>query len=273
MDGMRVSCPARFRRPARSSTCLPWRSIGSPTASSPNTGRARTSSGSWYSSGSSHFRSLGNSPYALMFKVVLIEAAGDRPSVRMAELDDGDLPDCPVTVDVAYSSLNYKDALAISGKAPIARKLPMVAGIDLAGTVAESEQSDFSAGDEVVVTGYGLGEVHWGGLAERARLEPDWIVPLPQPFNTHQAMQVGTAGFTAMLCVLALEDHGLAPDGGQVLVTGSGGGVGGIAIALLAKLGYEVVASTGRSSEADYLRGLGASEVIDRDELSEPGKP
>jgi acrylyl-CoA reductase (NADPH) len=208
-----------------------------------------------------------------MFKAVLIEAADDRPSVRMAELDEGDLPGDPVTVDVAYSSLNYKDALAITGKAPIARKLPMVAGIDLAGTVTESEQSDFSAGDEVVVTGYGLGEVHWGGLAQRARLEPDWIVPLPEAFSTHQAMQIGTAGFTAMLCVLALEDHGLASGGGPVLVTGAGGGVGGIAIAVLAKLGYEVVASTGRSSEAEYLRGLGASEVIDRDELSEPGKP
>jgi acrylyl-CoA reductase (NADPH) len=208
-----------------------------------------------------------------MFKAVLIEETDDRPSVRLAELDDGDLPDAPVSVDVAYSSINYKDALAITGKAPIARKFPMVAGIDLAGAVTESDHADFSAGDEVVVTGCGLGEVHWGGLAQRARLEPDWIVPLPEPFSTHQAMQVGTAGFTAMLCVLALEDHGVAPGGGPILVTGAGGGVGGIAIALLAKLGYEVIASTGRSSETDYLRDLGASDVIDRDELSEAGKP
>ncbi len=208
-----------------------------------------------------------------MFKAVLIEETEDGPSARLAELDEADLPDCPVAVDVAYSSINYKDALAVTGKAPIARTLPMVAGIDLAGTVTESDQPGPTAGDEVVVTGCGLSELHWGGLAQRARLEPDWIVPLPEAFTTHQAMQIGTAGFTAMLCVLALEDHGVASGGGPVLVTGAGGGVGGIAIALLAKLGYEVVASTGRSSEADYLRGLGASDVIDREELSEPGKP
>jgi acrylyl-CoA reductase (NADPH) len=201
----------------------------------------------------------------VVFKAVLIEESDERPQARLAELDESDLPEDPVEVEVAWSSLNYKDALAITGKAAIARKLPMVAGIDLAGTTGD--------GDEVLVTGCGLSETHWGGLSQRARMEQDWIVPLPDAFSAHQAMQLGTAGFTAMLCVLALEDHGLAPGGGPVLVTGAGGGVGGVAIAVLAKLGYEVVASTGRSSEEDYLRELGASELIDRDELSEPGKP
>jgi acrylyl-CoA reductase (NADPH) len=201
----------------------------------------------------------------VVFKAVLIEESDERPEARLAELDESDLPEDPVEVEVAWSSLNYKDALAITGKAPIARKLPMVAGIDLAGTTGD--------GDDVLVTGCGLGETHWGGLSQRARMEQDWIVPLPDAFSAHQAMQLGTAGFTAMLCVLALEDHGLAPGGGPVLVTGAGGGVGGVAIAVLAKLGYEVVASTGRSSEEDYLRELGASELIDREELSEPGKP
>jgi acrylyl-CoA reductase (NADPH) len=207
-----------------------------------------------------------------MFNAVLIEEGDDRPRGRVAEVDEADLPDGDVTLDVSHSSLNYKDALVVTGSAPIVRSFPMVAGIDLAGTVTDSGAGDFSPGDEVIATGYGLGERHWGGLAQRARVKGEWLVPLPAPFTLRQAMQVGTAGFTAMLCVLALEQHGVEPGGGPVLVTGAGGGVGGVAIAVLAKLGHEVVASTGRPNEADYLRGLGATEVIDRAELSEPGK-
>jgi acrylyl-CoA reductase (NADPH) len=207
-----------------------------------------------------------------VFKAVLIEETDGRPRGRLAELDDERLPDGAVTVDVAYSSLNYKDALAITGTAPIARTLPMVAGIDLAGTVAASDDPAIGVGDAVLVNGCGLSERHWGGLAQRARLAPDWLVPLPAAFTARQAMAIGTAGFTAMLCVLALEDHDVAPGGGAVLVTGAAGGVGSVAIALLAALGHEVIASTGRTAEADYLRRLGAAEVIDRAELTEPGK-
>ena len=207
-----------------------------------------------------------------MFAAVLIEEADGKPQARLAELEDDRLPAGAVTVDVAYSSLNYKDALGITGSAPIARTLPMVAGIDLAGTVASSDDPGFAAGDEVLVTGCGIGERHWGGLAQRACLDPDWLVPLPDGFTARQAMAIGTAGFTAMLCVLALEDHAVGPGAGAVLVTGAAGGVGSVAIALLAALGHEVIASTGRASEADYLRRLGAAEVIDRAELAEPGK-
>ena len=207
-----------------------------------------------------------------MFKAVLIEESEDGPQARLAELDDADLPAGAVTVDVAFSSLNYKDALGITGTAPIARSFPMVAGIDLAGTVAASDDEGFAPGDEVLVTGYGIGERHWGGLAQRARLEPGWVVPVPEPFSTRQAMAIGTAGFTAMLCVLALEDQAVAPGEGPVLVTGAAGGVGSVAVAVLGALGHEVIASTGRPAEADYLRGLGAAEILDRAELSEPGK-
>jgi acrylyl-CoA reductase (NADPH) len=208
-----------------------------------------------------------------MFKALLIERTDDQMRARLAEVADEDLPEGDVVVDVAYSSLNYKDALAVTGTAPIARHYPMVAGIDLAGTVATSEHPAFAEGDEVVATGSGLGERHWGGMAQRARLAGDWLVPLPPGFTPAQAMEIGTAGFTAMLCVLALEDHGIGPDAGKVLVTGAGGGVGGIAIALLAARGYDVIASTGRPRESDYLRDLGAGEVIDRAELSTPGRP
>jgi acrylyl-CoA reductase (NADPH) len=208
-----------------------------------------------------------------MFNAVLIEETEGKPRGRLTELEDDALPEGSVTVDVAFSSINYKDALAITGAAPIARSYPMVAGIDLAGTVTDSSHEAYAVGDEVLATGYGLGERHWGGLAQRARLDGDWLVPLPAAFTPCQAMQIGTAGFTAMLCVLALEDHAVRPGSGEVLVTGAGGGVGGVAIAILAKLGHRVVASTGRSAEADYLRGLGAADVIDRSELSEPGKP
>ena len=208
-----------------------------------------------------------------MFRALLIEQDDGGPHARLAELADDELPEGDVVVDVAYSSLNYKDALAVTGTAPIARSYPMVAGIDLAGTVAASEHPGVGTGDEVVATGWGLGERHWGGMAQRARLPGDWLVPLPPGFSPAQAMAVGTAGFTAMLCVLALEDHGIRPEAGAILVTGAGGGVGGIAIALLAARGHDVIASTGRSQETAYLRDLGAREVIDREELSTPGKP
>jgi acrylyl-CoA reductase (NADPH) len=178
-----------------------------------------------------------------------------------------------VTVQVDYSTINYKDGLAITGKSPVVRKFPLTPGIDLSGTVTESQHPLFKAGDKVVLNGWGVGESHSGGLAQKARLKGDWLVKLPAAFTPRQAMAIGTAGYTAMLCVMALEKHGVTPDKGDVLVTGAGGGVGSVAIALLAKLGYRVVASTGRLQEADYLRQLGAADVIDRAELSAPGKP
>ena len=208
-----------------------------------------------------------------MFKAVLIEKdeAGYRAGVT--EVDDAALPDGDVTVRVAYSTLNYKDGLAITGKGPVVRKFPMVPGIDLAGTVEASSHSGIAVGDAVVLNGWGVGEGHWGGLAQRARLKGDWLVPLPGAFTPRQAMAIGTAGYTAMLCVMALERHGVTPANGEVLVTGASGGVGSVAVALLAKLGYTVVASTGRPQEADYLKALGAAEIIDRAQLSAPGKP
>ena len=208
-----------------------------------------------------------------MFKAVLIEKdeAGYRAGVT--EVDDAALPEGDVTVRVAYSTLNYKDGLAITGKGPVVRKFPMVPGIDLAGTVEASSHSGIAVGDAVVLNGWGVGEGHWGGLAQRARLKGDWLVPLPGAFTPRQAMAIGTAGYTAMLCVMALERHGVTPAQGEVLVTGANGGVGSVAVALLAKLGYTVVASTGRPQEADYLKALGAAEIIDRAQLSAPGKP
>jgi acrylyl-CoA reductase (NADPH) len=188
-------------------------------------------------------------------------------------LDDSALPEGDVTVQVDYSTLNYKDGLAITGKSPVVRKFPLTPGIDLSGTVTESQHPLFKAGDKVVLNGWGVGESHSGGLAQKARLKGDWLVKLPAAFTPRQAMAIGTAGYTAELCVMALEKHGVTPDRGDILVTGAGGGVGSVAIALLAKLGYRVVASTGRLQEADYLRQLGAAEVIDRAELSAPGKP
>lgn len=208
-----------------------------------------------------------------MFKAVLIEKddAGYRAGVT--EVDDAALPEGDVTVRVDYSTLNYKDGLAITGKSPVVRKFPMVPGIDLAGTVEASTHAGIAAGDRVVLNGWGVGEVHWGGLAQRARLKGEWLVPLPAAFTSRQAMAIGTAGYTAMLCVMALERHGVTPEQGEVLVTGANGGVGSVAVALLAKLGYTVVASTGRPQEADYLKALGAATIIDRAELAAPGKP
>ncbi|MGH1591461.1 MDR family oxidoreductase [Methylobacterium phyllosphaerae] len=208
-----------------------------------------------------------------MFKAVLIEKdeAGYRAGLR--EIDEAQLPEGDVTVDVAYSTLNYKDGLAITGKGPVVRKFPMVPGIDLSGTVRESRHPEYKAGDRVILNGWGVGETHWGGLAQVARLKGDWLVPLPEGLTPRQAMAIGTAGYTAMLCVIALARQGVTPDKGEVVVTGAAGGVGSTAVALLSHLGYTVVAVSGRPAEADYLRGLGAAEVLDRAAFSEPGKP
>jgi acrylyl-CoA reductase (NADPH) len=208
-----------------------------------------------------------------MYKALLIEkdAGGTRAGLR--DLDEDNLPEGDVTVRVAYSTLNYKDALAITGRSPVVRRFPLVAGIDFAGTVESSSHPAWKPGDLVILNGWGVGETHSGGLAQRARVRGDWLVALPAPLTLRQAMAIGTAGYTAMLCVMALEGHGLKPGDGDVLVTGANGGVGGVAIVLLARLGYRVVASTGRLNEAEALKALGAAEVISRDELSGPGKP
>ncbi|MFK3942721.1 MDR family oxidoreductase [Pseudomonas monteilii] len=208
-----------------------------------------------------------------MFKAILIDKAAHGQQAHVTDLDDDQLPTGTVTVRVAYSTLNYKDALAITGQSPVVRQFPMVPGIDLAGTVEHSDHADWKAGDRVVLNGWGVGERHWGGLAQRARLDGDWLVPMPAGLDERQCMAVGTAGYTAMLCLMALERHGLTPDQGPVLVTGASGGVGSFAVSLLAQAGYQVIAATGRAEEADYLRTLGASEVMARSELSEPGKP
>jgi acrylyl-CoA reductase (NADPH) len=206
-------------------------------------------------------------------KAILINKDDNGYSAALSDVDENDLPEGDVTVQVDYSTLNYKDSLAITGSSPVVRNFPMVPGIDLSGTVTDSNNADYSVGDKVVLNGWGVGEVHWGGLAQKARLNGDWLVPLPDTFTPKQAMAIGTAGYTAMLCVMALENHGVTPDKGEILVTGAAGGVGSVAISLLAKLGYTVVASTGRASEADYLKGLGASDLIDRNDLSEAGRP
>lgn len=208
-----------------------------------------------------------------MFKAILIEKDDAGYRAQLTELADDALPEGDVTVRVAYSTLNYKDGLAITGKGPVVRKFPMVPGIDLAGTVEASSHPDVAVGDAVVLNGWGVGEGHWGGLAQRARLKGDWLVPLPAAFTARQAMSIGTAGYTAMLCVMVLERHGVTPDQGEILVTGANGGVGSVAVAVLAKLGYTVVASTGRPDEADFLKTLGAAEIIDRATLNAPGKP
>ena len=192
---------------------------------------------------------------------------------ELTTLAETDLPEGDVTVAVEYSTLNYKDSLAITGASPVVRKSPMVPGIDFAGTVEASDSEAYAPGDKVVLNGWGLGETHWGGLSQKARVRPEWLVALPEAFDTQQAMAIGTAGYTAMLCVMALERGGVTPSSGEVLVTGAAGGVGSVAVAILSKLGYSVAASTGRTEEADYLKALGAATVIDRAELSEPGRP
>ncbi len=208
-----------------------------------------------------------------MFKAIQIAKTDDGQEVTLTELDESALPEGDVTIDVAYSTLNFKDGLAITGASPVVRVWPMVPGIDLAGTVRESSNPDYKAGDKVVLNGWGVGETHWGGLSQVARLKGDWLVPLPAAFNEKQAMAIGTAGYTAALCVDALVDAGVAPDQGPVLVTGATGGVGSVAIALLKAAGFEVHALTGKMDAADYLKGLGADEVIDRATMSEKGRP
>ena len=208
-----------------------------------------------------------------MFKALLVDKKEDQYQTRLTELDNSQLPDGDVTVRVEYSTLNYKDGLVISGRSPVVRSFPMVPGIDLAGVVEASSHDRYKVGDRVLLNGWGVGETHWGGLAQKARLNGDWLIPLPDQLSARQAMAIGTAGYTAMLCLIALERNGISPASGEILVTGANGGVGSFAIALLAKLGYSVTASTGRPSEADYLKRLGATTIIDRAELSNPGRP
>jgi len=208
-----------------------------------------------------------------MFKAIFLTQEEGKTQAQVRVLDETELPAGDVSIRVAYSTLNYKDGLAITGKAPVVRNFPMVPGIDLVGWVEESSHPDWKPGDAVILNGWGVGERHWGGLSQKARLSGDWLIPLPEGLQPRQAMAIGTAGYTAMLCVLALERHGIRPGDGDILVTGANGGVGGIAIALLAKKGYRIIATTGRMMESAYLLGLGAAEVIDRAELNGPGKP
>ena len=211
----------------------------------------------------------------MSFAALLLEQDDDRNVTHsLTDLDDDALPEGDVVVDVEYSTVNYKDGLAITGRSPIVRTWPMVPGVDLAGTVSTSYHEGFEPGDRVVLNGYGVGETHWGGYAQQARLRGEWLVTLPDAISTRQAMAIGTAGYTSMLAVLALEQHGITPDRGPIVVTGAAGGVGSVAIAILARLGYDVIASSRRSdSEGEYLRRLGAGEVIDAAELSEAGRP
>ena len=208
-----------------------------------------------------------------MFKGILVEKDEQGYRAAVKDIDDSLLPEGDVTIKVAYSTLNYKDALAITGKGPVVRSFPMVPGIDLVGTVEQSDSEQFKVGDNVLLNGFGVGETHCGGLAEKARLKSEWLIPLPKAFSARQAMSIGTAGYTAMLCVIALEKNGITADKGDILVTGANGGVGSFAITILAKLGYNVIASTGRLEESEYLKKLGAAEVIDRSTLTEPGRP
>ena len=207
-----------------------------------------------------------------MFKALLLEQQDGATRAQVTELDESQLPEGEVRVAVQYSSLNFKDGLAITGSGPIVRKWPMVPGIDLVGTVLDSTDSRYAAGDAVVLTGWGVGEGHWGGMAGQARLKADWLLPLPAGLTPQQSMQIGTAGLTAMLCVMALQEAGVTPEQGEVLVTGASGGVGSVAVTLLAQLGYQVVAATGRADNEAYLLGLGASRVVGRDTLAGPVK-
>lgn len=208
-----------------------------------------------------------------MVKAILIEKDDAGYRAGLGDIRNADLPEGDVTVTVEWSTLNYKDALAITGKSPVVRRFPMVPGIDFAGRVKESTNPGFRPGDAVLLNGWGVGETHWGGLAGEARVKGDWLLPIPEGLDARRAMAIGTAGYTAMLCVMALERHGVKPDAGEVAVTGATGGVGSFAVALLARRGYRVVASTGKTQEADYLKQLGAADIIDRAELGTPGKP
>ncbi len=212
-----------------------------------------------------------------MFNALVLrkEESGDETSFSadIAQVDESELPDGDVTVDIDYSTINYKDGLAITNTSPIVRTWPMVPGVDFAGTVSASSNDSFSDGDKVVLNGWEVGEKHWGGLAQKARVNAEWLTPLADDMSTRTAAAIGTAGYTSMLCVMALEQHDITPESGPIIVTGAAGGVGSTAVAILSKLGYQVVASTGRPEESDYLTALGASEIIDRDELSGPARP
>jgi len=208
------------------------------------------------------------------FKAILVSRDDEKKqSVDIVSLNESDLMEGDVTLEVEATTVNYKDGLAITGKSPVVRHWPMVPGIDLVGTVTDSQSPTFKKGDRVLLNGFGVGETHWGAYAQKARLSANWLIPMPKGLTPIQAMGVGTAGYTAMLCVIALEKAGISPSSGPVVVTGANGGVGSVAIAILSKLGYHVIASTGRPNEADFLKDLGASEIIDRAELSEPGRP
>ena len=207
------------------------------------------------------------------FRAIRIDKADKGTHVALTQFDEAELMEGDVTVRVEWSTLNYKDGLAVTGRAPVVRRFPMIAGIDFAGTVEQSSHPQWKAGDKVICDGWGMGETHLGAYAEKARVKGDWLVRLPDGMSAREAMAIGTAGYTAMLSVLALEKHGLTPSSGPIVVTGAAGGVGSVGIAVLSKLGYHVIASTGRVSEADYLKDLGAAEVIDRNELSAPAKP
>lgn len=213
----------------------------------------------------------------MIIKAILLTKSDEKFAAQVRDLTDEELrantPEADVTITVDYSTVNYKDALALANKAPVVRKWPLVAGIDAAGSVLQSADPRFAPGDRVVLNGWGVGEQHWGGLAQRARFKGDWLVKLPDGLSTRQAMAIGTAGYTAMLCCLALREQGVEPSSGEILVTGASGGVGSIAVSILAGWGYRVVASTGKSAETPYLTALGASSVVDRAELSSPGKP
>ncbi len=202
------------------------------------------------------------------FRALVINKTDDGQTVELTTLTEADLMEGDVTIKVEHSSVNYKDGLAITGKAPIARRFPLIPGIDLAGTVLASDHKDYKSGDKVVLGGWGVGEGHHGGFSEMARVKGDWLVPLPKGLTTSQAMAIGVAGYTAMLCVIALEEQGLTPDRGEIIVTGAAGGVGSVSLVLLSKLGFKAVASTGRMEEADFLKSLGASSVIDRNEFN-----
>ncbi len=207
------------------------------------------------------------------FKAIVIEKTDGGTKAALTDFDEANLMDGDVTVHVEYSTINYKDGLAITGKAPVVRRFPMIAGIDFAGTVESSSHAGWKPGDKVILNGWGCGETHLGAYAEKARVKGDWLVPLPKTLNARDAMSIGTAGYTAMLAVMALERHGLTPANGPIAVTGAAGGVGSVAIAILARRGFVVHAVTGRPQEADYLKGLGASEIVDRKELAGPAKP
>ncbi len=208
-----------------------------------------------------------------MFKGILIDKHEEIYSVKLENIDESMLPEGDVSIDVHYSSLNYKDALAITGQSPVIRRFPMIPGIDFVGTVTDSSHPDYTVGSQVILNGWGVGEVHWGGLAQKAQVNGDWLVPLPSLFDPLQAMAIGTAGYTAMLCIMALERNGITPDKGDILVTGAAGGVGSVAVAILSKLGYKVIALSGRGEEETaYLKSLGAAEIISRSVLSEPGR-